>query len=187
MTDFITVQVNSITKDQNGYHIIHDPNGFVAKITPPKGNPPRNIMYQSSSTSLPNQLLGIAIDGVPIYSALASVNGADMISSNTIGRIDQCGGILGDTIDGPRYHYRVMPTCLHGFKVQQVNLMRNIYVDDVYELLKTFDSLALRNFSTYIYTRYLLGYALDGFPIYSPYDSNGLLQGIALLSDVYFF
>ena len=70
---------------------------------------------------------------------------------------------------GLRYHYRAMPTCLLPTHGQQsgTTLKRQQFVDDIYQLLDAFSG---------INGPHLLGYSLVGYPIYSPYDSRGLLQ-----------
>ena len=73
------------------------------------------------------------------------------------------------TLAGVRYHYRAMPTCLlpnHGQQSGTI-LKRQQFVDDIYQLLDAFSG---------INGPHLLGYSLVGYPIYSPYDSRGLLQ-----------
>lgn len=136
-------------------------------ITPPKS--PININVHDNSDSYVNKLIGIAIDGIPIYSPLSNPNGDTIdpafTSSLTKLKVDRCGGSYGPTPDGLRYHYRVMPSCI----LNKNNIIQNRmnYIIDVDELLDAFQDY---------FGSFILGYTLSGHPIYSPYDSNGRLQ-----------
>jgi len=119
-----------------------------------------------------DHLVGIALDGVPIYSAL-TFSSIDIIQpdSNTGPEglsVDGCGGSLGPTPHGVRYHYRVMPACiLLSDHTDLVLERRRKMITDVEELLDVFDSF---------YGHHLLGVSRKGFPIYSPFDSRGHLH-----------
>lgn len=78
-----------------------------------------------------DKLVGIALDGIPIYTALGR-GGYDMLNPSSIAslpesvrnnqdwrehgtealKVDQCGGTYGPTPDGVRYHYRTIPACV---------------------------------------------------------------------------
>lgn len=147
-------------------------------LTPP--TTPEFIDVQDPGSSVfVHRLWGIAIDGVPIYSGLVD-NGVDFIhlmstgessvSASSFMRVDFCGGSYGPTADnggGVRYHYRAMPTCLLASQRAGRELKRQQYVDDIYQLLDAF---------TGINGAQLLGYTLQGYPIYSPYDARGQLH-----------
>ena len=128
-----------------------------------------------------NQMVGVAVDGIPIYSSL-SIDGVDSVSSGGLGRIDRCGGMWGPTADGTRYHYRVMPTCVEtGLKRWNNSVFipaldtdekvrrRRVFIHDTHELMEFFDD-------TYSDGPDILGYSLSGYPIYSPLNENGALH-----------
>lgn len=115
-----------------------------------------------------DRLVGVALDGVPIYTAL-NQNLDDIFQDEMDAggrfRIDRCGGTYGPTPDGYRYHYRVMPTC-----ILNTNLMakrRQEYIADVHELLQYFYDIDGPQ---------VLGFTKTGFPIYTPFDKRGRLQ-----------
>ena len=115
-----------------------------------------------------NQLVGIALDGIPIYTALDS-SGQDILFSQHL-VLDQCGGTFGHLPQfGYQYHYRVLPACLYLSK-SKAQLRRQQNITDVSEL---FDIYSTFNFSN---IPKVVGYSLAGVPIYSPYTSRGLLQ-----------
>lgn len=144
-----------------------------------------------------DKLVGIALDGVPIYTALG-FGGYDMLFGNVAEGIeplavDECGGTYGPTPDGTRYHYRTMPTCVlplvkDGTRTNetanriwytaeydearyQYELRRMKYVSDPEDLLDGYLSTPGEKYPQ------VLGYTTTGHPIYSPYNSRGLLQG----------
>jgi len=148
---------------------------------------PDSIMIQEPSAYRPNGMVGMALDGIPIYSALSAV-GQDAVSvAVSAGQLDHCGGMWGATDDGDRYHYRVMPACIliarprtpardasipddeyrnltrHQDMTGHV-MDRRRYVDSPRDLLHAFDSFP---------GRHLLGWALDGHAIYSPAATSG--------------
>jgi hypothetical protein len=118
--------------------------------------------------------VGVALDGVPIYSGL-NTNGKDFFSrdqsppslASALLRIDKCGGSYGMTPSGWRYHYRVMPSCIYDIDESEVIEKRRTYIQDIHELLDSFPQ------ST---GPLILGYSTTGFPIYSPLNSRGLLH-----------
>lgn len=117
-----------------------------------------------------DQPSGIALDGVLVYTGTLNI-GEDALSMGGphggVEQIDRCGGTLSAESDA-RYHYRAMPTCVLGVNTQNTEAMRRTYVADVHELLDFFEDYR---------GRHILGYALDGYPIYSPLTDRGLLQG----------
>jgi hypothetical protein len=108
-----------------------------------------------------NALIGVALDGYPIYSALDE-DGSDIVSiglaSGSI-QIDQCGGMIGPTtgINGDRYHYRVMPSCI--LEKNKIQEELRTYISSVYELLEAYSKLD---------SPIILGYTLSGNAIFSP-------------------
>lgn len=156
-------------------------------IDPLSGNPmtvdvystpkqiPEFIIHQDpSSSEYVNKLIGVALDGVPIYTGTVSlhedavalsVNGDS--ASDKVLKIDGCGGCYGDTPDGYRYHYRVMPTCIFDSTSSSV-IKRKQYVDDIFQLLDQYADMNVSNS--------IIGYSLYGYPIYTPYTSRGLLH-----------
>jgi hypothetical protein len=161
------VQVNNLIDFKITSELISDQEPFYAQITPyPSLGPPENILVQSSAEWKPNELIGIAIDGIPMYSGLYA-RGIDALDNDIIGRIDKCGGMWGPTADGVRYHYRVAPACLYGVSKDEAILRRKQYIDDLFELTNSFEGLS---------GPLLIGYSLSGYPIYSPLDSRGALH-----------
>ena len=80
-------------------------------------DPTQFLLQQSQAAEeYVDKLVGIALDGVPMYTALG-FGGYDMLFGNEAEGIealtvDKCGGTYGPTPDGTRYHYRTMPTCV---------------------------------------------------------------------------
>lgn len=130
----------------------------------PKAIPDHIIVQDPSSAEFRDKLVGVALDGVPIYSGLSAV-GADALrstdESNNL-QVDGCGGSYGPTPTGWRYHYRIMPSCL-GLGIRESSIRRLSFVDDVLDLLDSFEGRAPS----------ILGYSLAGYPIYSPLDVAG--------------
>ncbi len=76
------------------------------------------IYYQNEANEdFVDKLVGIGIDGVPIYTALGP-GGYDMLDPSGAFadiaplEIDECGGTYGPTPHGVRYHYRTIPSCV---------------------------------------------------------------------------
>ena len=101
LTDYTNVVINDYINDQI---IVNPATSISVKIALIKTNLNENVYIQAADTALPNQMVGIAIDGIPIYSAMLSAGGIDVVSTEALGKIDKCGGMYGETIDGPRYH-----------------------------------------------------------------------------------
>ena len=120
------------------------------------------IVQDPTSLQYTNKLIGIALDGIPIYTSMIDFSINSLFSSF---KIDGCGGMYGPTPDGVRYHYRVMPTCIIDYKGGL--LKRKQYVNDIYELLDQYNT---------INSTEIIGYSLKGYPIYSPFDGRGRLH-----------
>jgi len=152
-----------------------------------------------------DRLLGIAIDGVPIYTAVG-IGGYDVLQpSGSFAdiepmRVDECGGTYGPTPDGNRYHYRTIPSCVlppldplamwdetkwatqsvledfesniiawnSGKDVYRSRRMR--YVQDPHDLLEAFQGTPGQK------SAQVVGWTLEGHPIYSPFNHRGLLH-----------
>jgi hypothetical protein len=140
----------------------------VVTLYPPDPTPSFLKVQDPASEAFFDKLVGIALDGIPIYSGL-SANGCDVFSEicgNNTYSLDKCGGSYGATSDGWRYHYRVAPTCLQE-SVVVASALRKIAVGDVAELWEDFysglnDPMPM-----------LVGYTLTGHDIYSPFASDG--------------
>lgn len=138
--------------DGNSTQLYVDILDSVTKPTFHVDDSPSNLKYADI-------LIGVAVDGVPIYAALSS-SGADFVSQGLRTgsfAINQCGGSLSMTPDGMRYHYRVIPTCIWNSSNANERLTRNI--SSTFELLEYFDGFL---------TPKVLGYTITGYPIYSP-------------------
>ena len=154
-----------------------------------------NIQSQAGEEYV-DKLVGIALDGVPIYTAVG-FGGYDVLFGNEAAGIDpitvdECGGTYGPTPDGIRYHYRTMPTCVlplvdrntiynetanrlwwtseYNEDRYQYELRRMRYIDDVESLLDGFVGTPGEKYPQ------VLGYTTTGHPIYSPYNKRGLLH-----------
>eukprot|EP01041_Mallomonas_annulata_P009845 gene9845-20480_t len=125
---------------------------------------PDTLLNQNQIPITPNSLIGVALDGVPIYSALLSED-LDILRNDDSLKVDSCGGSYGPTADGVRYHYRAMPSCILN-NLNEIN-RRKSHVKEIEELLDYFQSY---------HGHYILGFALSGYPIYSPFDSRGHLH-----------
>ena len=167
-----------LTRDMYLYELGYENNDSMS-INLPLVSPaiPENIIIQNPTSSLfINKLWGVALDGVPIYSSLFEngIDGSHEIDINVFPyKVDQCGGTYGpvsaDSTD-IIYHYRYMPTCIlnNNFDHREMNIQRRQqYISDPYELLDFFGE---------DYGPKILGYSLEGVPIYSPYNDRGILQ-----------
>ena len=159
----------------------------------PSEHPGNIILQDNSDSSQFNQLKGIALDGVPIYSSLDN-EGNDIVNKYTTStidsnhRIDKCGGMFNNLPNNnyELYHYRVLPSCI----VKEVPMeleyndtqaiqyiasqdltysieLRKEYIISLLELLRRFENLPSKS---------LIGYALDGHPIYSPLKDDGEVE-----------
>jgi hypothetical protein len=145
---------------------------FYIKVNPFPDLIPDIIQVQDPSLNI-NKLIGVALDGIPIYSSLI-IPGEDIFQQSILDnnefeggyRLDQCGGCYGNTPDGYRYHYRIMPSCLFDDDITS-NKKRQLYITNVHELLENFV-----NFREPV----ILGYSTTGYPIFAPYNERGLLH-----------
>jgi len=139
---------------------------------------PESILVQdSSSIDYVNKLIGIALDGIPMYTAMLEpgIDALEPANGKSVYKIDYCGGTYGETPNGLIYHYRTIPSCVRNLNdpTQQIifdnvaKSKRQKYIKDIHELLEAFEDLS---------NPIILGYSLNGYPIYSPFDSNGILQ-----------
>ncbi len=142
-----------------------------------------------------DKLIGIALDGIPIYTAVGP-GGYDMIAGNPSQGIepimvDECGGTYGPTPDGTRYHYRTIPACVlplaaHSTRSNDTavriwnaseytynygyDVRRKQYVTDIEQLLEGFTGTPGEKYPQ------IIGWVATGHPIYSPYNERGLLH-----------
>ena len=159
------------------------------RISSSSPDPAAGIMLQDPTSAL-NKLVGIALDGIPIYSALSAPDHDVVSAAVSVGTLDRCGGMWGDTGDGERYHYRVMPSCIlitrpanewandtlseekyrdltRHQSMEDVVMKRRRFVGSLQELQATFEAFP---------GRHVLGWALDGHAILSPIDADGRTQ-----------
>lgn len=120
---------------------------------------------------LQDHLIGIAINGIPIYSySYSSTDNTDIFRENNGSLIlngciiDECGGCFGMTSNGFRYHYRMIPSCVF---IQDIDYESLQHIIDGNELLEKFQSFQQGT---------VLGYTLTGHEILSPFTERGLLQ-----------
>lgn len=148
------------------------------------------FIVEQSNLALVDTLIGIALDGVPIYTALGPGN-VDLVATGEYA-VDNCGGSYGPTPDGVRYHYRTIPSCIlnqigASFTERTSNstitttqllsnptgnqALRQQSIEDVHELLNGFaGTLAMSG-------PQILGWTVvGGHPIYSPFNERGLLH-----------
>lgn len=135
----------------------------------PEPIPDYVFVQDPASQPFRDKLVGIAIDGVPIYSGLTH-EGYDAFyppsnSGSYVYTIDGCGGSYGPTPSGWRYHYRIFPACLDNNATSSA--YRKVIVSEIHELLHSFEDFS---------TPKILGYSLTGYPIYSPLDAQGQLH-----------
>ena len=127
------------------------------------------FVQDPASPEFYNKLVGVAIDGVPIYSGLSS-DGYDVFyppsdSGSYVYKIDGCGGSYGPTPSGWRYHYRVFPVCIGNNATYNSN--RKLIVSEIHELLTFYEDFPAPK---------IVGYSISGYPIYSPLDALGQLH-----------
>jgi hypothetical protein len=129
---------------------------------------PDVVVYQDP-TDFGDVIFGVALDGFPIVSPIH--NGRDVVESLEF-PIDGCGGSYGPVDVGVgvgvqhMYHYRTIPTCIIFTEDFVANQMRQKKISDVHELLDVYDTMS---------TPSIIGFSTQGYPIYSPFQSNGLL------------
>jgi hypothetical protein len=150
-------------------------------------NPSLATKIMATATWL-DKPVGVAINGVPIF------NGGDVLrnarsnaSRHTVEEFDSCRGQVDSA---NRYQYRQMPLCLL-HKLKATMLPRGLWDDpDVCPCGSSSTSScgsdnpdAVNSPSSWPVRQAepspLLGWALDGFAIYGPYDENGNLTSPA--------
>ena len=160
-------------KDMISYELTYNINESMHYNLPLKSPAiPDYIEVQDPTSPLfTDKLWGIALDGIPIYSSLHGEGDDIFYDTGTDAypyKFDLCGGTYGPiSADNReiRYHYRFMPTCI--LTSEDNSMKRQQYIIDPYQLLDAFTSFDGAS---------ILGYSLAGYPIYSPYDSRGVLQ-----------
>ncbi len=100
-----------------------------------------------------------------------AVNGVLLDSHSQTWSYDMCNG-HSDTKH--QYHYHIPPFCLLNAMGVEQPAEFTWWANDAVTATLTFDEMAAAFAATG--TPMLLGWALDGFPIYGPYDANGDLQ-----------
>jgi hypothetical protein len=108
--------------------------------------------------------IGFAINGVPFFGPL-SKDGADVVQPPPGGSGAAFDACMGSISSSGAYNYRVMPPCLFGMNSQGFDM---VFTKE--NVLQAYSPLIVGSPSP------LLGYALDGFPIYGPYDADGQLH-----------
>ena len=208
---FLRIHARSTIDYLLNYTVLEDmgvqyaPSMFVDVMSFPRDNtdPTEFVDYQSQAgEEYVDRLVGIAIDGVPIYTALG-VGGYDML--NPAGsfsdvaplKVDECGGTYGPTPDGIRYHYRTIPACVHPplnprdmWNASLVSTLSNfdhdilayhsnvdVYrsrrarlISDSHDLLEAFSNTQARKQAK------IVGWTMQGHPIFSPFNNRGLLH-----------
>ena len=122
-----------------------------------------------------DRLVGVALDGVPIYTALGPGGQNLLGQGGNLGQsryaVDSCGGSYGPTPDGVRYHYRTMPACIlvpRGLNKRGFQDRRQVYVSSTHDLLDGFED------TTADAGPQIVAWALTGHPMYSPLTARGL-------------
>jgi hypothetical protein len=163
------LQVKVTTRDVFDYQYVNGTtSSFVISVNlNPEDDPEFITVQDPASPDNYDKLVGVALDGIPIYSGL-SASGCDVFYPNCNGTafeydLDACGGSFGPTPDGWRYHYRTVPTCLFVSSNSAVD-QRKMLAEDVIQLLEAFSSYDGPQ---------VLGYTLTGRPIYSPLTDEG--------------
>jgi hypothetical protein len=180
----------------DGDHVSHLTVDVLASAADDFSDPTQYVDVQSEvEETYVDRLVGIALDGIPIYTAVG-YGGYDIVAGNpTEGiepiAVDECGGTYGPTPDGTRYHYRTIPACIlpiampatrsNATAVRIWNATeytynygyenrRKEYVSDVHDLLDGFTGTPGERYTQ------VIGWATTGQPIYSPYNERGLLH-----------
>lgn len=163
-------------KSMKDYELVDNTDDYFVEIY---FDTPNNdfIIVQEPSKYRPNELIGIALDGVPIVSSLVEIDVDGLTPDLSTGEIplllDQCGGIFNEVGTSnalgnnqqSMYNYRAMPACIVDSS-DTVN-KRKTLISDVHELLDAFQTYPQPS---------IVGYSLTGYPIYSPLNERGLLQ-----------
>lgn len=166
-TLYFRVIVNNITNNNFTYEYQSSTSSFNYVIIPVKPNLPNINEYLSPyDNRYINKLIGIAIDGIPIFTSL-NEHGNDIVQDDSF-QLDSCGGSYSSIQDfGYIYNYRVMPTCLINSTNNNHRRQEYLVHKDINILLDSYDNVPEHS---------ILGYSLKGFPIYSPYTSRKLLH-----------
>mmetsp|Transcript_4786 Transcript_4786/g.9600 ORF Transcript_4786/g.9600 Transcript_4786/m.9600 type:complete len:915 (-) Transcript_4786:28-2772(-) len=149
---------------------------------------PREVLFQDiydvSTLGGANVPIGFALNGVPFFSALSADN-VDVVqgrpgSGSEAKPHDTCMGY----VDGGQYNYKTLPPCLYtssdGKGQQQLTPFRPY---DAFNFTTAFGEYLHgdRSYNQFWMTNlvgapFVVGIALDGYLIYSPYDANGDLH-----------
>mmetsp|Transcript_9047 Transcript_9047/g.13595 ORF Transcript_9047/g.13595 Transcript_9047/m.13595 type:complete len:820 (+) Transcript_9047:212-2671(+) len=115
-----------------------------------------------------NGPVGIAANGVLLYSEYVRYGpeGEFKLSSSSLD-LDSCGGF---TDIANRYHYRASPLCLLDRMRSTVPASPSDYI------AASNKDIQISHWPVTGTPSPIVGYALDGFPIYGPYNSTGQLQ-----------
>ena len=134
-----------VAKNMKDYNLINDPKNFSINIRFSTPNVETIIMLDPVKYN-PNDVVGVAMDGVPLYSSLVDIGidglAPDASTGATPLLLDQCGGVYqstGTVAEGnvaDRYHYRAMPACI--LDTHNTYNKRRTVVGDVYQLLDAF-------------------------------------------------
>ena len=134
------------SKNMKDFSLVDDNDGFTVNIhfhTPAVGH----ITLSDVAKYNPNELVGVALDGVPIYSSLVDIGIDGLAPDLSTGvvpiMLDQCGGVYGPTGTElaekrvSRYHYRAMPACI--LDTSDTYNRRRTKIEDIHELLDYFE------------------------------------------------
>lgn len=126
--------------------------------------------------------IGFSLNGVPFHSALDRDN-VEVVQGQHADKHDECMGYIGN--EG-NYMYRTVPPCLFSDTDKKGQGRREKYFEHRNEPPLKYDAFTFQNaFGYYIndYELYwttkvagapfVIGYAIDGYPIYSPFDEDG--------------
>jgi hypothetical protein len=135
---------------------------FTPKINPAGVTYPKYYNFDTNH----GDPIGVAINGVLIFGHHLKFHSNGTVSNVSLKRdFDSCGG--HSDIKG-RYHYHAPPICLMSNMHQIIPSTGNKFMYD------SLNSISLSRWPTYSKNgpSPIFGFALDGFPIYGPYDSN---------------
>jgi len=157
---------------------------------PPPPLPTDEIYPQNPGlqTTLGDTVIGYAINGIPFYSSLSSAD-KDTVRGTDSADHDICMGYTTTTDN--IYHYKTAPPCLFDISLDKgqgkgplnigVGMPPNNY--DAHNFTSGYGYFINGDKSDNIFfttklpnAPFVIGVALDGFLIYSPYDKNGELH-----------